>query len=99
MLVLTYNVPARSMADIERPQEREWHVGDAPLCEQLDDANLQVVSIVADGEEARYIRDTFVNLPMRTRDKSKGYLPGNVPDPLECVWRGELARFIFDNLR
>lgn len=99
MLVLTYTVPPTSLADMGGPKEKEWHVGDAPLREQLEDEGLQVVSIVADGEEVRYIRDNFSNLPMRTRDKSKGDLPGNVPDPLECVWRGEMARFIFDNLR
>lgn len=98
MLVLTYKTPPEDLADRGDPKEKEWHVGDQPLREQLDINNLQVLSIVADDAEIIYIRQRFSNLPIVALDLNRLYRAGNQPDPGECVWRGEFARFIFDNL-
>lgn len=73
----------------ERKVEKdiEWHVGQNPPSEYLDDARLEVMSVMADGAELTHIIQTFTNLPYAR------HRPGR-----SCVWRGELARFIFDNL-
>lgn len=86
MLYIHYTVPPKSMADDDGMKERTWEVGHKRPSEQLDDADIVIHSIYADGDELAYIGNLFKNLPIYPyRDK-------------RCVWRGELARFIFDNL-
>lgn len=68
--------------------EKVWRVNDSPPNEFVDESEdmLNTLSITADGDELTYIIDNFKNLPY-TKQKGRA-----------CVWKGELARFIFDNL-
>ncbi len=81
MLYIHYNLP-----DGEGMKEREWHVGDHPPNEFMEDEGLEVHTVYADGHELEHIELHFQNLPL-TKRKGRS-----------CVWRGDLARFIFDNL-
>ena len=73
---------------VGKPEEKDvdWHVGESAPNEYLDDAGLTVLSVMADGKELAHIVSTFSNLPYVYRDNRS------------CVWRGDMARFIFDNL-
>lgn len=75
-----------TLPDGEGMKEREWHVGDLPPNEFFDDEGLTLHTLYADGHELEHIISTFKNLPY-TMKKGRS-----------CVWRGDLARFIFDNL-
>jgi len=81
MLYIHYILP-----DGEGLKEREWEVGQAQPSKQLEDGDLQIHTISAEGKELAHIISTFSNLPYK-------YTQDNL-----CVWRGDLARFIFDNL-
>lgn len=70
-------------------KEKEWHVGDAAPSEQLDDDGIEILTIMADGYELDHIIASFNNIP---------YTALNDIKRRKCVWRGDLARFIFDNL-
>lgn len=72
-------------AEVEE-KDVDWKVGDAPPTEYLDDAGLTVLSVMADGKELAHIISHFSNFPYT-------YQEGRA-----CVWRGDMARFIFDNL-
>ncbi len=75
-----------TLSDGNGMREREWHVGETPPANgDLDEASIQVQSVYADGHELEYIHAYFDNLPRVTHVRSN-------------VWRGEMARFIFDNL-
>lgn len=62
----------------------EWKVGEESPLSQLDES-INVISVYADGDEKEYIVSRL-NIPF-TWGKGK-----------PCIWRGEFARFIFDNL-
>lgn len=66
-------------------QDVEWHVGEKPPRDFIEE-RVTVTSCVADGHELEYIERFFKNLPMARRNGRS------------CVWRGDLAAFIFDNL-
>lgn len=80
MLYIHYN-----LNDGSGLKEKEWHVGDKSPSDLLDDSNLIIESVYADGHELAHIEAYFKNIPFTKEGRS-------------CVWRGDLARFIFDNL-
>lgn len=84
-LYIHYTLPPKSMADDDGMKERTWEVGHKRPSEQLDDADIIIHTIYADGPELDHITCKMVGIPYKVNaDK--------------CVWRGDLARFIFDNL-
>lgn len=85
MLYIHYTAPD-GLPGMGELREKEWHVGDKPPNEHIEDEGLQVHTVYADGHELTYIIEHFKNLPY-TMKKGRS-----------CVWRGDLARFIFDNL-
>lgn len=93
MLTFTLRIkPAngRSLCGSDEEQDIEWHVRTPPPREAYEDADLQVLSVVADGAELDHIKEEFANLPYR-KEGMRGTHRTN-------VWRGEMARFIWDNL-
>jgi len=80
MLYIHYTFPTS-----DGMREREWHVGEAPPNARLDDNDIVIHTVYADGHELEYIQQYFKNIPYKCASRS-------------CTWRGELARFIFDNL-
>lgn len=83
-LSVTEELPFREPQQVEK--DIDWQVGEAPPSEYLDDATIQVLSVMAEGRELEHIIHEFINLPYTNRAGRS------------CVWRGDLARFIFDNL-
>ena len=67
----------------------KWNVGNNELLpgEALDLDDIKIIRVEASDKELLHIEDMFLNLPM----VSMGF-GGN------CVWRGELATFIVENL-
>lgn len=63
-------------------REKEWHVGN-PKPTMFS----EVVEVQADGDELGFLISKIINLPH--------VLPGHKPVQ---VWRGDMARFIYDNL-
>lgn len=63
----------------------EWTKGQGPIADYYDTLKPEVISVFADDQEYEYLTNLFHNIPI-VRGKS-------------CVWRGEVAHFIFDNLR
>lgn len=61
-----------------------WHVGESKTVFIRFKASSEPLTISADGDELEYILSQFSNIPV-----SK--------NPV-IVWRGEVARFILDNL-
>jgi len=47
--------------------------------------DITIVAIQANGDELQYIRDHFINIPMLAMKRT-------------AIWKGEFARFIYDNL-
>lgn len=80
MLYIHYTLP-----NGEGMKEREWHVGEAPPNASLDDTDITIHTVYADGHELEYVQHYMVGIPYKTGGRSN-------------VWRGEFARFIFDNL-
>ena len=66
--------------------EHTWHVGEV-IPHTWDNYKFQDVSeIQADCNELDYIRKNFVNIP-------------DCPTSLHMKWTGDIAQFIYDNLR
>lgn len=90
--MLTFTISIRLTGPMgeegEEVEEKDidWKVGDNPPSEYLDDACLAVLSVIMDGKELAHILTEFHNLSYAYRSNRS------------CVWRGEMARFIFDNL-
>ena len=64
-----------------------WHVGDSfSPSDVLEHSALVILSVYADGHELDHVLATFENLP-RVKKITRAQ-----------VWRGDFARFIFDNL-
>lgn len=96
--MLTFIIAIRQTAPgepslIGQAEEKDidWRVGDSPPNEYLDDAGLTVLSVMAEGPELEHIIGCFRNLPYVALDAGGG-------KRRSCVWRGDMARFIFDNL-
>jgi hypothetical protein len=88
MLTFTVRIgkQVRRMSEPESDEKDiDWHVGEAPPQEGFEEADLQVLSVYADGHELEYISHYFANVPC-------------VRDKYSTLWRGEWARFIWDNL-
>lgn len=82
MMYINYTV---NVEDVVQERTLDWHVGETAPKDVIDDESVQVLDIYADGEELEYIRDYFVGIPMKRRAHG-------------VLWRGEFARFIFDNM-
>ena len=63
-------------------QKKVWHVG-KELPRGIGEFDYVVIQ--ADGDELEYVRNNFVNLPIRKNSRT-------------CLWEGGFARFILDNL-
>lgn len=63
----------------------EWQIGNTSPSNQIDEEGVEIISIYADGKELEFIKDNFVNIPCRIGAST-------------ATWRGEFARFIYDNL-
>lgn len=60
-----------------------WWVDSQKPWQNIDD--ITIIDISADGDELGFIRDTFKNIP-------------DAHTKRVVVWKGEFARFIYDNL-
>ena len=96
MLLVTYKLDIRSDSDhlgaiMEQgspEKELEWKVGQKTPRDQIE-SSVYIYSVYADGDELEYILANFNNLPHPTL---------GARDRRACVWRGDFARFIYDNL-
>jgi hypothetical protein len=73
-------------------RELEWHVGEKPPRTRMGEhknrnsEDIQVLECYADGDELEHIKHAFHDFPVpKTGQRS-------------CTWRGDLARFVWDNL-
>lgn len=101
MLVLTYKMPPRNMADPCTPRELTWTVGDTSLKDQIRDIEVAAKPKGSnpwgeDAEPKATILSIRANGPemVHIADSFSG-LPCHRADTL---WNGYLAQFIFDNL-
>lgn len=68
-----------------REDTLEWHVGELSPKDQIDEEELEeIISIYADSQEKEHILATMKGIPYTEK--------------YSCVWRGDIARFIFDNM-
>lgn len=89
MLIIHYNI-TDPVNELTEEHSLDWTVGKESPCNTVDDESANIKSILADGLELEHIKERFRNLPY-----AKGNDQGNGDS---CIWRGEFARFIYDNL-
>lgn len=70
--------------DVVQERTHDWHVGETAPRDLIDDDSVQILDIYADGHELQYVKDMFHNIPYTNK---RG-----------VTWRGDFARFIFDNM-
>lgn len=85
MLTFSVRIESGNFAQEDKEEDIDWHVGETPPKERFEEADLQVLSVYADGHELEYIGTFFTGIPYRLVSRSN-------------LWRGEIARFIWDNL-
>lgn len=89
-ITYTYQVPPKSkfvVGLVTETATMDWKLDDeSPILQE--ERKVEVLSVVADGDELTYLKEHFTGIPFVN---GKG-------DNSSLTWRGEFARFIFDNL-
>lgn len=82
MLYVNYRI---NVDGIEQERTLEWLASEPSPKDKVDDENITILDVYADGYELERIMDTFRNIP-------------TVLGRSGVTWRGSVAQFIFDNL-
>ncbi len=88
MIYITYTYMVKHpMGNQFKETTMNWKLDDDPPLFQ-EQREVRVLSVVADGDELTYLKEHFTGIP---------FVNGKGDNP-SLTWRGDAARFIFDNL-